>query len=122
MYVRIGVGIDLGGTKMLAIAISPDRQHQQQIATGKDFTTTDAEIAIARSIDTLPAPPHSIDLQLSLVATFRLWISSILINFPLFAKSIATYLLASSTSNAFNPNPGNVGETIVISPTNTSSL
>ncbi len=61
---QLRVGIDFGGTKMLAIAISPDRQHRQQIATGRDFTTTDAEIAIARFIDTLPVPPHSIGIAI----------------------------------------------------------
>jgi predicted NBD/HSP70 family sugar kinase len=67
---RLRVGIDLGGTKMLAIAISPDRQHRQQIVTGKDFAATDAEAAISQFIDTLPVPPHSIGIAIpGLVAT-----------------------------------------------------
>jgi hypothetical protein len=79
---RLQVGIDLGDTKMLAISISPDRQHRCQIDTGKDFAAADAEAAIAR-IDTLPVTPHSIAPKLSLAAMFRLWISSIPIGFLL---------------------------------------
>jgi glucokinase len=61
---QLRVGIDLGGTKMLAIAISSDRQHRWQIATGKDFTATDAETAISQFIDTLPVPAHSIGIAI----------------------------------------------------------
>jgi glucokinase len=61
---QIQVGIDFGGTKMLAIAIASDRQYRQQIATGKDFTATEAEAAIAQFIDTLPVSPHSIGIAI----------------------------------------------------------
>ena len=59
---QLRVGIDLGGTKMLAISTSSDRQHRWQIATGKDFSAANAQAAIAQFIDTLPAPPRSIGI------------------------------------------------------------
>jgi glucokinase len=61
---QIRVGIDLGGTKMLAISTSSDRQHRSQIATGKDFCAANAQAAIEQFIDTLPAPPRSIGIAI----------------------------------------------------------
>ncbi len=65
MRERIQVGIDLGGTKMLAIAVE-DRQiqHRRQIPTGKDFAAADAQSAIWQFIQTLPTPPRSIGIAI----------------------------------------------------------
>jgi glucokinase len=62
MQNQIRVGIDLGGTKMLAIATALDRLQRWQISTGKDFSAADAEAAIKRFIDTLSTPPQSIGI------------------------------------------------------------
>lgn len=47
----IQIGIDIGGTKMLMVAVGKDGiQSRQQIATGKQFSGRDAEIAIERFV------------------------------------------------------------------------
>lgn len=58
------VGIDLGGTKMLALAIARDIQHRWQIPTGKDFAAADAQSSIWQFIQTLPTPPDSIGIAI----------------------------------------------------------
>jgi predicted NBD/HSP70 family sugar kinase len=59
---HIQIGIDIGGTKMLAIAIGTDIDTRWQIPTGKDFSAADAQTAIEHFINTLSAPPHSIGI------------------------------------------------------------
>jgi predicted NBD/HSP70 family sugar kinase len=58
------VGIDIGGSKMLALAIDRDIQHRSQITTGQDFSAADAQAEIDRFIHTLPAPPRSIGIAI----------------------------------------------------------
>jgi glucokinase len=62
MTTLIHVGIDIGGTKMLAIARSTDIHTRSQITTGKDFSAADAQKAIAQFIQTLSTPPDSIGI------------------------------------------------------------
>jgi glucokinase len=62
MQNQLQIGIDIGGTKMLAIATSPDRQHRWQTITGKDFSAADAQAAISQFIDSLPERPRSIGI------------------------------------------------------------
>ncbi|PSB44055.1 ROK family protein [Chamaesiphon polymorphus] len=62
MTTPIQVGIDIGGTKMLAIARSSDIHARSQITTGKDFSADDAQKAIDRFIHTLSTPPDSIGI------------------------------------------------------------
>jgi glucokinase len=61
---RLQIGIDLGGTKMLAIACDRQIQHRWQLPTGKDFTAAKAQAAIERFLQRLPAPPHSIGIAI----------------------------------------------------------
>jgi glucokinase len=58
------VGIDIGGTKLLAIARNNDIQVRSLIATGQNFTAANAEMAIGRFIQTLSTPPHSIGIAI----------------------------------------------------------
>lgn len=61
----IQVGIDIGGTKMLAIAYQhAEIQTRSQISTGKDFTAADAQTEIERFIHTLAAPPDGIGIAI----------------------------------------------------------
>jgi glucokinase len=64
MTTPIQVGIDIGGTKMLAIACNPDLQTRSQISTGKYFSATAAQNAIERFIQTLSTPPDSIGIAI----------------------------------------------------------
>jgi glucokinase len=61
-YLR--VGIDIGGTKMLALAIDRDIQTRSQITTGRDFSAADAQAAIEQFIQTLSTPPQSIGIAI----------------------------------------------------------
>ncbi len=58
------VGIDIGGSKLLALAIEGDTQIRSQISTGRDFTVADAQAAIERFIDALPLRPGSIGIAI----------------------------------------------------------
>jgi glucokinase len=62
MTTPIQVGIDIGGTKMLAIARSTDIHARSHITTGKDFAAADAQTAIEQFIQTLSTPPDSIGI------------------------------------------------------------
>jgi hypothetical protein len=59
MNEHLQVGIDIGGSKMLLLGISIDRQIRAQIATGKDFAAADVQAKIDRFVRTLPTPPRS---------------------------------------------------------------
>jgi glucokinase len=59
---NIQVGIDIGGTKMLAIARDKEIQARSQITTGKDFSAADAQTEIDRFIQTLSISPDSIGI------------------------------------------------------------
>ncbi|WP_310426451.1 ROK family protein [Chamaesiphon sp. VAR_48_metabat_135_sub] len=61
---QIQVGIDIGGTKMLAIARDSEIQARSQITTGKDFSAADAEAEIDRFMQTLSTPPRSIGIAI----------------------------------------------------------
>jgi glucokinase len=61
---RIQVGIDIGGTKMLAIARDSEIQARSQITTCRDFSAADAEAEIDRFIQTLSTPPRSIGIAI----------------------------------------------------------
>ncbi len=58
------VGIDIGGSKLLALAIEGDTQIRSQISTGRDFTAADAQAEIERFIDALPLRPGSIGIAI----------------------------------------------------------
>jgi glucokinase len=58
------VGIDIGGSKLLALAIEGDTQIRSQISTGRDFAAADAQAAIERFIDALPQLPGSIGIAI----------------------------------------------------------
>jgi predicted NBD/HSP70 family sugar kinase len=58
------VGIDIGGSKMLALAIDGERQIHTQITTGKDFTVANAQTEIDRFVRTLPSVPRSIGIAI----------------------------------------------------------
>ena len=47
---QIQVGVDIGGTKMLLLAQGEDFRDRVQLDTGRDFSGTDAEIAIDKFI------------------------------------------------------------------------
>jgi glucokinase len=66
------VGIDIGGSKMLLLALAEplrmriegESQLRSQIATGKDFAAADAQAEIDRFINALPTPPRSIGIAI----------------------------------------------------------
>jgi glucokinase len=58
------VGIDIGGSKLLALAIEGDTQIRSQVSTGRDFTAADAQAEIERFIDALPQLPGSIGIAI----------------------------------------------------------
>jgi predicted NBD/HSP70 family sugar kinase len=58
------IGIDIGGTKMLAIARDSEIQARSQINTGRDFSAADAEAEIDRFMQTLSTPPRSIGIAI----------------------------------------------------------
>lgn len=58
------VGIDIGGSKLLALAIEGDTQIRSQISTGRDFAAADAQAEIERFIDALPLRPGSIGIAI----------------------------------------------------------
>jgi glucokinase len=58
------VGIDIGGSKMLLLAVDGDRQIRDRIVTGKDFMAADAQAEIDRFIAGLPNPPRSIGIAI----------------------------------------------------------
>ena len=60
----IQVGIDIGGTKMLAIARDTEIQARSQITTGSNFSIADAEAEIDRFIHTLSTPPRSMGIAI----------------------------------------------------------
>jgi glucokinase len=64
MTTSIQVGVDIGGTKMLAIARSTDIHARSQLTTGKDFSAAAAQIEIERFIQTLAAPPAAIGIAI----------------------------------------------------------
>jgi glucokinase len=72
MTEHLQVGIDIGGSKMLLLALAEplrmridgDRQIRSQISTGKDFTAVDARSEIDRFIEGLPIPPRSIGIAI----------------------------------------------------------
>jgi glucokinase len=60
----IQIGIDIGGTKMLMVAVDKDGiRSREQIATGKQFSGRDAEIAIDRFVSTC-TPCQSIGIAI----------------------------------------------------------
>jgi glucokinase len=61
---RLQVGIDIGGSKLLALAIDGDRQISAQIDTGRDFAAADAQAEIDLFIHTLPRIPRSIGIAI----------------------------------------------------------
>jgi predicted NBD/HSP70 family sugar kinase len=64
MTMPMQIGIDIGGSKMLAIARNPDIQARSQLPTGKDFSAVDAQTEIERFIQTLSTPPDSIGIAI----------------------------------------------------------
>jgi glucokinase len=64
MTINLHVGIDIGGSKMLALAIDRNIQAGSQITTGKYFSAADAQAEIDRFIHTLPNPPRSIGIAI----------------------------------------------------------
>ncbi len=72
MIEHLQVGIDIGGSKMLLLALAEplrmridgERQIRAQIATGRDFAAADAQAEIDRFIAGLPTPPRSIGIAI----------------------------------------------------------
>jgi glucokinase len=72
MTEHLQIGIDIGGSKMLLLALAEplrmriegDRQLRSQIATGKDFAEAAAQSEIDRFVRSLPAPPRSIGIAI----------------------------------------------------------
>jgi predicted NBD/HSP70 family sugar kinase len=64
MTTPLQVGIDIGGTKMLAIARDTEIQARSQITTGRDFSAANAEAAIDQFIQTLSTPPRSMGIAI----------------------------------------------------------
>jgi glucokinase len=65
MTEQLQIGIDIGGTKMLMVAVGKDGiQARQQIPTGKQFAGRDAEIAIAEFMRSIPISCQSIGIAI----------------------------------------------------------
>jgi glucokinase len=64
MTEHLQVGIDIGGSKMLLLATSIDRQIRDRIDTGQNFAAADAQAEIERFVRTLPTPPRSIGIAI----------------------------------------------------------
>jgi predicted NBD/HSP70 family sugar kinase len=72
MTEHLQVGIDIGGSKMLLLALAEplrmridgDRQIRDRIATGKDFSAADVQAEIERFVRTLPTLPRSIGIAI----------------------------------------------------------
>jgi predicted NBD/HSP70 family sugar kinase len=72
MTEQLQVGIDIGGSKMLLLAlveplrmrIDGERQIRSQIGTGKNFTAADVQSEIDRFVRSLPTPPRSIGIAI----------------------------------------------------------
>ncbi|MBE9207341.1 ROK family protein [Nostoc sp. LEGE 06077] len=58
------IGIDIGGTKMLLLAKTATGLQSRKIATGWEFSSVDADMAIASFLNELPAPPSSIGIAI----------------------------------------------------------
>jgi glucokinase len=61
---RLQVGVDIGGSKMLSLAIEGSSQIRSQITTGQDFSISDAQSEIEQFIHTLPMLPKSIGIAI----------------------------------------------------------
>jgi glucokinase len=58
----VKVGIDLGGTKLLMLAESPDGRSVSRLPTGSAFGPADLEAAVAGFAASLPAPPDALGI------------------------------------------------------------
>ena len=56
------VGIDLGGTKLLMLAESPEGRSVSRLPTGSAFGPAELEAAVAGFVASLPAPPSALGI------------------------------------------------------------
>jgi glucokinase len=61
---HLQVGIDIGGSKMLSLAIDGSSQIRSQITTGQNFSITAAQSEIEQFIYALPMLPKSIGIAI----------------------------------------------------------